>query len=348
MGDLFIIYLIANLFVTTIVPHPLKLNEDFLVLPELEGVLLVDDYSYIITQETHLYSISLTKQLLLTIEPIYNKQKSTCDWEGYRQNSTRMLEICNYNKVGEINDTFVVETDKHRLAYFPVPTRVTQLCPEVTRETLTGLHQLSLSCDVETDSVFWPAKQMVTIALQYNDSFQVDSTFSPIINVSTDNKMHKSLKKLITKLPASDESYTIDFDYHGLTLKKVQSYSIYAQSIITLIVILNTVAIGVIIYVRTTKSLKFRNKSKNRKRFRSIKDSLQSRGNSITSNELWKKIRRRRDSLRSTGSSIRKRFTPAFNPSNSKTKGINIGTNTGTNYDLAPPKEKNPPIPRYW
>ena len=99
--------------VFSLIPHPVKLGPTDLVLPELRDIILINRDTYIITNNINIYSISLTKHLQLDVEPIYNKQKSTCEWEGFKKNTTRMLEICNYKKIGQLNDTFVVETDQH-------------------------------------------------------------------------------------------------------------------------------------------------------------------------------------------------------------------------------------------
>lgn len=44
-----------------------------------------------------------------------------------------------------------------------------------------------------------------------------------------------------------NDSFTIDFDYYGLTLENIQSYSIIAQSLITIIVVINSLLIGFIL-----------------------------------------------------------------------------------------------------
>ena len=148
-------------------------------------------------------------------------------------------------KTGQLNDTFVVEIDQHRLVYFSEQTRVSLEFPEKqVRDTLFGLHKLPLACDIKTDHVFWPAKQTVTISIDLNDTSVLGSSSLPIISVNKTSKVHKSLKELLAKLPKEDDPFTIDFDYYGLTLEKMQSYSIYAQSITTIIVVLNSFLIG--------------------------------------------------------------------------------------------------------
>ena len=62
--------------VFSLIGHPVKLGPTDLVLPELRDVILINDYTYIITNNINVYSISL------------KKQKSTCEWEGFEKNST--------------------------------------------------------------------------------------------------------------------------------------------------------------------------------------------------------------------------------------------------------------------
>ena len=153
--------------------------------------------------------------------------------------------MCNYNKIGKINDTFVVETDQNRLVYFSELTKVSLGCPDKQlRDTLFGLHKLPLACDIETEYVFWPAKQTVTIAIDLNETSVLDSSSLPIISVNKTSKVHKSLRELLAKLPKEDDPFTIDFNYYGLSLEEIQSYSIYAQSCLTIIVVINSLIIG--------------------------------------------------------------------------------------------------------
>ena len=100
------------------------------------------------------------------------------------------MEICNHQKVGQTNDTFIVETDQHRLVYFSEHTRVSLDCPKKqVRDTLFGLQKLPLACDIKTDQFFWPTKQTVTISIDLNDSSVLDSTSLPIISINKTDKL---------------------------------------------------------------------------------------------------------------------------------------------------------------
>ena len=127
--------------ISTLIPHPVKLDQNNLVLPTLRKIILTDENAYITTDVENVYSISLKQHMLLNMEPIYKKKRSSCEFEGYKVNGNAMLEICNYEKVGVTNDTFVVETDQHRLVHFSEKTRVSLDFPDKqVTDTLEGLH----------------------------------------------------------------------------------------------------------------------------------------------------------------------------------------------------------------
>ena len=368
--------------VFSIIPHPVKLGPNALVLPDLRNIILVDNNTYIITDNINVYSISLQHHLLLEVEPIYNKMKSTCEWEAFKLNNTAMIELCSYHKIGQLNDTVVIETDQHRLVYFSEPTKVSLDCPEKqVRDTLSGLHQLPLACNIKTDYVFWPAKQTVTIAMDLNDTHAVglDSTYLPIIDVNKTSKIHISLRDLITKLPKEDDPFTIDFEYYELTLEKIQTYSIYAQSFLTIIVVVNSFLIGFLFVkwlLNRRRNIESSHNSSIRNKFKGLRSSLRSRKHNFdkrdslsnVKNRLQAKSRNIRDSLRSKGSSITRRIKSKVPPSPNVTQKLehlepfrptaslnaltssnsNAGTNTDLNWQLPPyAPEIYPALPRY-
>ena len=184
-----------NYQVYNLIPHLVKIDESSLVMPDLKGVLFIHDENYIIAKRANIYSFLKDKHILLTVEPIYNKIKLTCDFAGFLQNATAMLTLCNYRKSGQVADTFVVETSEQRLVYFPKLTCVSFNCSDnVVKDTLMGLHKLPLACDIQTDTIFWPAKQSIAVEnLLSNDFFTLDETKLPIASVSRSSNVHKSL-----------------------------------------------------------------------------------------------------------------------------------------------------------
>ena len=276
--------------VTTLIPHPLQIVGTTLALPDIKDTILTDlDRSYIITNKENVYTISPNIHLLTTTEPIYRQTKSTCEWMTYQKNIDQMTKLCNFNIVGQINDSFVVETDKDRLVFFSKPTLVDLDCPNrKIREELVGLHKFPLTCDVNTNEVYYPSKQTTLVELiNLNQTNEVsyDATQLPIINLNRSSSVHKNLKELIKKVTPENGSYTIDFDYYDLTLDQVQSYSIYSQTVLIIFVVINSVVIGFILFKM------YRNKSE--------KNSWRknSSGTSRTS-YLRNKLAKTRDSLR--------------------------------------------------
>ena len=102
----------------SLIPHPVQLDLSSLVIPEISNAIITNDVSYMTTDLENIYSILPNKHLLLQVEPVYRKDKRTCEWAGFNQNSSEMVELCNYKKIGQVSDTFVTETPQNRLVYF--------------------------------------------------------------------------------------------------------------------------------------------------------------------------------------------------------------------------------------
>ena len=355
--------------VFTLIAHPLMLDPDSLVIPELKSILLKNNDSYILTDKSNMYSLLTTNHLMLSIEPIYNKQKSTCEWEGFKQNSTAMLKLCNYHKTGQGSKTFMIEADQHRLIYFSEETKVTLECPDHRmKDTFKGLHKLPLACDLLTDEVLWPAKQTMTIQnFEPNNSLLLDSSHLPIINVDKSSEMHSSLRELVNKVTSGD-SYTIDFDYHGLQLDQIASYSIYAQSVITVVVIINSLLLAFLcikwLYRKKIKhTLSHDPNSPLQNKFRGLKDSFRSRKDRFSFRKGSKTFR---DSFRATGSNIRDAIKNEAHqlkyriqaspkalrkPSSTLNIPFNVEAGTNTDVNIYPPAasaaDLYPALPRY-
>jgi len=359
--------------VTTLIPHPVKVGPSYLVLPKMKEVLLKNNLNYITTTKTNMYSLSTTNHIMLELEPVYNINRPSCEIEGYKGNTTAMLELCDYTKVGQVSDVFVTETNKERIVHFSKLTKVLLDCPEKqVRDSMIGLHKLPLACDIQTDTVFWPAKQTVTVNLELNDSFVLDSSYLPIISINkTDTVIHRSLRDLISKLPKENELFTIDFPYHDLTLEEVQSLSIYTHSITTIIIIINSVLI-IFLWKRQSNSVLHRNPSVSsyaKSKFRGIRDSINFRKNRIHRSDslrsardsIRSKGRTLRDSIRSRGSTIKEHLKQAVPISpkvirrrerrKSSSKSPSRATaETNTDWQLppyAPPPKAYPILPRY-
>ena len=244
-------------------------------------------------------------------------------------------------------------------------TRVSLDCPDKqVRDTLEGLHRLPLACDIITDTVFWPAKQTLTINVKIEPMNDLDSTSLPLINISGVTKVGKSLKELLAKLPDKDEKYTIDFDSYNLSLKEVQSYSIYAHSITLVVLTINSIIIGYLLFRKLIKNNQSSNEQSffkhnfnklrdsirsGRAQFRSSRSNMRSR-----SREVRRSINKFRNSLR-RGNNVDNveinQFPEEKISENNLTPNITVSSkNTvGTNTDTPPPYNQKiyPMISRY-
>jgi len=328
----------------SLIPHPVQIDGKVLVIPVLHDVLLQTKSVYIVTDKTNIYSISAKKHLLLEVEPVYNKHKQTCELAAVESNKTNMLKLCNFEK--STQNTLVVETERNRLAYFSDETKVILDCPDNRiRDTLVGLHKLPIQCDIETDDVTWPAKQTVSIEdTLLNDSFSLDSTYLPIITVNRSSEVHKSLRELINQLRTND-SFTIDFDYYGLTLDQVSTYSVIAQSALTLIVIINSIVLGYLVskWMSNKKNNQMSpNNFSLQNRFANLRDSIREKSNQLRRRESLQKFR---DSFRNKRSSLRNRRDSFKQTASAKVHNLkdkirdtsNIVTNFGSHHSLEIP-----------
>ena len=139
-------------------------------------------------------------------------------------------------------------------------TEITQVeldCPDGrVRDRLIGLHQIPLQCDVSTDKVYWPAKQTMNIDIKdilTNVPNKFDSTQLPIVNLNDTNQVHDSIKTMISDLPNKEDTFTFDFDEHNLSLEQVQSYTIIAYGALTVIVIINSIILGLMVIFKCRK-----------------------------------------------------------------------------------------------
>ena len=316
--------------VLNLVPHPIKLTKNTLARPKAREIMLKGgNDTYILADKENIHSISNTRHILLTVEPIYNQGKESCEWHVFKKNLTGILKLCDFYTIGQTNDTVVVETDKNRLAYFPEETPVHMACPnETILETLIGLHQIPLACDIKTKEVYWPAKRVITIDITTLSETKWTPTEMPTFSINHSEVVHSSLRNLINSIPTEKEDFTIDFKHYGLSLDQVQSISVYSQTIITIVVVINSILIGFLILKVISKNGsevpeeefkgdKLRRKSKEETtndNFSNIRDSLRQSKSRIrkslrTRREKYKSSlkargRKYRDSIRSRGSSI--------------------------------------------
>ncbi len=326
-----------------LIPHPIHIDPHTLGLPDLKEILLIDgNRTYISTTSDNLFSISNKYHVIIKMEAIFSQNKSSCEWEAFQQNGDKMVQLCNYKKVGNTNDTLVLETPTHRLVYFDIITQVSLECPgKNIRTQLQGMHRFPLSCDVKTELVYWPAKQTLKIEINETEPLQIDSTMLPIINLNKTSKLHTSLKNLIEELPKENEPYTVDFDYYGITNGQIQSYQIYANSILIVIVIINSLIIGFLFvkWYRTLSSTGLRRAFQSKK-LKRARDSLKQRYY----------INKIRNNLRKNRTRIKNQFRDASDdplpPPEYTETGSNAEAKPSTGQPI-PKKDIYPILPRY-
>ena len=352
----------------TLVPHPIKIDNKTLALPRVQSILLKDqDETYMRTEKDNIYSITNSKHIMLDTSPIYRQSMMTCEWAVFQKKTEDILRLCDFVKAGETGDTFVIDADKHRLIFLTRETEVKLNCPGNQIKTrLTGLHNVSMSCDITTDRVHWPAKKTASIDVDATDKISFDATELPIAELNRSSKIHTSLRELVNKLPKETDPYTIDFDYYNLTMEQLHTYSIISQSTLTVIVLVNSVILGVIIYRykyrSTTEGGRRTQEHRLRRSFRGLRDSLKARRNQLHREDF----KRWGSSLRSRGSSlkgkIKKRFVePTAPPVESRTPQEGGDVTVSTRELSASDASTNTPtqtqgasyptlsaLPRYW
>jgi len=365
-----------------VIPHPINIETKALVIAELNNVILVNNHSYIITSVDNIHSFNKEENhIIKDIVPIYNLHHPTCEWVSFTKNLSAMINLCNYKKVGGTTEIHMSETPYYRLIHLPNLTQVELDCPEgKIRDSLEGLHKIPLECDIRTENVFWPARQtlkidIINLLTQIPQPF--DATKLPVININQTTQIHSSIKALITKLPGEDDSFTFNFEKYDLSLEEVQSYTIIAYGTLSILVILNSIFIGLMIIMKckrwlTNKSNKHDSEFPPRNSFTGLRDSLKKRTEGLR-DSLKARTVGVRDSFRINKDKFRSSLSSKFPHSPSLTtlrdnlrresttpiNSANIGTNTeplpiemsSNNLDITPSKKQPsyiyPTIPRY-
>ena len=237
------------------------------MIAEINDIILVDDYSYIISNRDSVHLINNDTDMVKNINPIWQLEHSSCEWEGFRGNVTAILYLCNFKKAGMSNGIFLSENNERRLIYFTNATLVELDCPTgKIRDRLIGLHTIPLQCELMTNEVRWPAKLMEKINIKdiiepsTSSRGALDLTHLPLFTVNNSNPLHNTIKTLIDKLPTEDE-FTFAFEDYDLSLEEVQSYSIIAQGVLGTMVIINTI---LIVFLYLSKIVRKTNKTKSR------------------------------------------------------------------------------------
>ena len=351
--------------VNTLIPHPVNIDSKTLVIAELDKLLLTSDSNYILTDPSNIHSLDGKNQILLKQEPMFALHRNSCEWATYNLNITAMLNLCNYHKLGIDKGIYVKDTSYYRLVYFTELTQIELNCPDRNiRDKLEGLHKLPLQCDLSSDLLYWPAKQTLTINLEELLTAvptEFDATKLPIIDFNDTTNVHDSIKTLISNLPGKNSSFTFEFQ-DNLTLEEVQSYTIVAYGALCVMVIINSIIIGLIVLFKIRKWMNGRNSSihlpsnLSQDRFNGLRDSLRQ-----GKNKLRDSISRRlphspslrlnsmrsslRDKFRAHKAEVPKSVEIGVNTDFSTMEMVNHNKINNKNYNVD--KHIYPPIPRY-
>ena len=348
----------------TLVPLPIKFQSS-IMLANTREVILSNGEEYIVTDKVRVRHVDSNTYMLDKIHPIWSRQRTTCEWEGLQKNASEVLRLCNFKKLGTLDDgIYLTETRDRRLLHLARRTWVKLNCPDgKIRAFLQGLHSVAPECDIETEEVSWPAEQTQHVKVENliktnQQTYEVNKL--PIFNLNDTDKVHESIKSLIDKLPDSTNPLTISFEQYDWTLEEVQSYSIYAQSVITLIVIINSIALIIIIVFSKKNGICSTTREPSEEGNYGFRDSLRSKFRKRfpgSQRESFRKkyekgkskLKTTRDSLRRWRSGTNKKEVREMG-TNTKIKGVNIVTQqTHVQNDLSSPVETkilNAPRPR--
>ena len=239
--------------IVSLIPHPIKIKSDILMIADMNDLMLYNDGKYIITELDSIKSLYNDTHILTVDSPIYDFNYESCELEALKTNRSNFLKLCNFKKLGSKTGIYLTNTPFKRLLYLTESTKVELDCPGgKIRDTLIGMKLIPVECDIKTDNVVWPAKLHKKIKIEkliqlteHNDGF--DITNLPIFTVNDTDQVHPSIRVLIDELD-SDEPFTIPYNELDLTLEKVQTYNVVASGVLTVLVITNTILI-VILYV---------------------------------------------------------------------------------------------------
>ena len=240
-----------------LIPHPVKLRTTNFMIADIRRVLLYKpNNSYIITDLQHIHSISNETHVVRNLEPIWNANQSSCEWEAFKGNRSAILLLCNFKKLGLNNGLYLTSNSRDRLIYALEKTDIQLNCPEgKVRDNIQGFHTFPHECDIITDKVTWPARQeeklqLVDLLTEPPRSF--DITHLPTFTINETDKVHDSITKLIEEIP-DDKPFTLDFSEIDLSLEEVQSVSIIAYGGLSLLVIIHSVLLAVIYILKCKK-----------------------------------------------------------------------------------------------
>ena len=242
-----------NFDIFRLVPLPIRLQPKELMIASLkEDIMLFDGKKYMLTTEDALSKIQ-DQYILKKNVPVWDITESSCQLEAFRKNTTEVIRLCQFRRLGISHDLYLTDTKSHRIIYTETERTITVDCPSGRiRQQITGLHVVPNQCDISTTGVNWPAKVEKTVELstmldQADKSSTFDITSLPIFEVNDTNSLHETIKTQIENLPTND-SLTFTFKDFDLSTEEVQVYSTFAYILLFVVILINSILIGILFF----------------------------------------------------------------------------------------------------
>ena len=317
-----------------LIPLPIQIKPGIntpgiLSIAETNEIILFNQNNYIIVNEDDLTPLTNTTYLLNTIKPRWLGNQSTCEWEAFNKNNEGMLKQCHFKKIGLSEGIYLTERNKERYFFSTKTKWVILNCPDgQIRSSLRGLYKIPQECDLETDTVKWPAKiakHINIVSILDTRPKEYDITYLPLFTLNHSSAVHESIKTLIDEIPDSTESFTGKLQNNDWTLEEIKPISIMAYGVLSILVITNSIILGILILLKCRKV--WRNRNKLKEQPRKLRNSLREKIIEIPIPS--------RESLRNTWDRTKHKFTNTRDSLRARKKSHwqdnrqkSVGTNT--------------------
>jgi len=235
------------------IPLPVTLPPKELMIADMDkDIMLYNGETYYLTREDKLTKVQ-NEYLLIEDIPRWDKTETSCQLEALNKNYNKLIKICRFKKLTNSHDLYLTDSKNHRIMFANTERVITLDCPSgKIRQKIVGLHIVPNKCSIKTDGVNWPAKADKFIELkelldEANKGGIFDITSLPIYEINSTNPMHDTIIEQIDKLP-TNHSLTFTFRDFDLTTEEVQVYSTFAYMVLLILVIINSVIIGILYF----------------------------------------------------------------------------------------------------
>ena len=238
-----------------LLPLPVEINANLVMIAEPKEILLKHNNKYIIINNIDLHNLKNSTYITKHIHPIWDSQRMSCESEALNENLDNIMKICQFRKIGMDQGIHLTESQNNRMLDVADKTTIQLTCPDgKIKADLVGLHTVSHECDIKTETVNWPARQTKQFDIKEiltNSNNTYDIIKLPIIKITNQSNLHKSIKELIDNLP-TNHSKLLDLGLE-LSLEEITSYSVIGYGILVTIIIIHSILI-ICIYIFKFKS----------------------------------------------------------------------------------------------